>query len=156
MFVKPSSALFLLLSASKLVSASLTVQIGYYAGLVPGLPGPEPSLGCGLWAQATDGTDTVTADFVGTDSQPSDSCPGADVVLFCSRWACPYTMTFGGVLGVVVNSDNSDDQSISIEAATPEGGSTTVTCPWTSETIYSSDSGSLYSTWSCDVSAVQG
>ncbi|KAL6907361.1 hypothetical protein GGI43DRAFT_397180 [Trichoderma evansii] len=109
MFVKSSSALCLLLSASRLASASLTVQIGYYAGLGPGLPWPEPSIGCGLWAQATaDGTNTQVADFVGTDSQPSDSCPGADVALFCGRWGCPFDMTFGGTLALTVNSGNSD------------------------------------------------
>lgn len=155
MFVKPSSALFLLLSASKLASASLTVQIGYYAGLVPGLPGPEPSLGCGLWAQVTDGSDTVTADFVGTDSEPSDSCPGADVVLFCGRWGCPFDMTFAGVLALTVDSDSSDDMSITVTATALNGGTTTVTCPWTEDTIYQSDSGSLFSTWSCDVSSIQ-
>lgn len=155
MFFESSSALFLLLSASRLASASLTVQIGYYAGLVPGLPGPEPSIGCGLWAQATDGSDTATANFVGTENEPTDGCPGADVALFCGRWGCPFDMTFAGVLALTVDSDNSDDKSISVTATGLNGGTATVSCPWATETIYKSDSGSLYSTWSCDVSAVQ-
>lgn len=155
MFIKSSSALCLLLSASNLASASLNAQIGYFAGLVASLPGPEPSLGCGLWAQATDGSDTELADFIGTDSQPSDSCPGADVALFCGRWGCPFDMTFAGVLALTVESDNSDDMSISVTATGLNGGTATVTCPWTIETITSSDSGSIYSTWSCDLGAVQ-
>ncbi|EHK47891.1 uncharacterized protein TrAtP1_000590 [Trichoderma atroviride] len=153
MFVKPSSALFLLLSASRLASASLVAKIGYSAVLVPGLPGPEPGIGCGLWAQASTGSETASGNFGG--NQPTDDCPAADVALFCGRWGCPFQMTFAGVVGLTVNSDNSGDKSISVTAVGLNGGTTTVNCPWTPETISQSDSITIYSAWSCDVSGVQ-
>ncbi|KAH8129737.1 hypothetical protein FP744_10004486 [Trichoderma asperellum] len=155
MFVKSSSALWLLLGASKLASSSLTAQIGYFAGLVPGLPGPDPGIGCGLFAQVTDGSDTEPATFVTSGGEPTDGCPAAEQALFCERWGCPFDMTFDGVVAVTVDSDNSGDKSISVTATGLNGPTTTVSCPWTEETLSSSDSGSLYSTWSCDLSALQ-
>ncbi|KAJ5294899.1 hypothetical protein N7508_009720 [Penicillium antarcticum] len=154
MFKKPLPALALLIHASTLTFAADTVQIGYYAGLVGNLPGPEPSLGCGLWAQVTDGQTTALADFVSSGGVPSDSCPAADLSLFCSRWGCPFVMTFDQVLALTVESDNSGDKSITVSATGLNGPTATVTCPWSIETISKDSSGSLYQTWLCDLSAL--
>ncbi|KAL6910522.1 hypothetical protein GGI43DRAFT_390376 [Trichoderma evansii] len=150
MFVKSSSILLLLLSALRLASAT-TIKIGYSSTLVPGLPGPEPGVGCGMWAEAMDGSDSALADFVTNGSEPTDDCPAADVVLFCQRWGCPFNMIFAQVLVVTVNSDNHDDKSISVTATHLNGPTVTVTCPWVAETISSSDSGGLFAEWSCEV-----
>ncbi|KAK1245176.1 hypothetical protein MKX08_004805 [Trichoderma sp. CBMAI-0020] len=154
MFVQPSSALCLLLSASGLASASLIAKIGYSRVLVPGLPGTQPGIGCGLWAQVSTGSETASATFPNNGS-PTDDCPAADQVLFCGRWGCPLQMLFGGVIGLTVNSDNSGDKSISVTATGLNGNTVNVNCPWTPETISQSDSVTLFSAWSCDVSGVQ-
>ncbi|KAJ5551252.1 hypothetical protein N7461_005950 [Penicillium sp. DV-2018c] len=153
MFTKSLSALALLVHASTLASGELTLQIGYSATVFPTLPGGDPGIGCGLYAVATGNGDTRDATFTG--DEPTDGCPAADKALFCSRWGCPLDMTFGGILAVTVESDNTSDKSITVEATTLEGATTTVTCPWTPVVLSSSDNGSLNQEWVCDLSALQ-
>lgn len=123
MFSKTLSVLALLVYGSELASAAYSVKIGYLATLVPGLPGPEPSDGCGLWAQLSDGSSTSLPDFTNNpDDLPTDDCPAAEIALFCSRWGCPFPMTFnGGAIAVTVESENSDDMSISASASDSSG-----------------------------------
>jgi hypothetical protein len=153
MFTKPLSALALLMQALTLASASLTVQIGYSTTTFPSLPGGDPDIGCGLYAVASGNGDVRDAKFNG--DEPTDGCPAAELSLFCSRWGCPLDMTFGGILAVTVESDNSDDKSISVKGTTLEGKTTTVTCPWSPETISKNDNGALYQEWLCDLSVLQ-
>lgn len=153
MFMKPLSAMVLLTQAATLVSADLTVQIGYSSTTFPTLPGGDPGIGCGLYAVASGNGDTRSAKFTG--KEPTDGCPAGDRALFCSRWGCPLDMTFGGILAVTVESDNGDDKSLSIKGTTLQGKTTTVTCPWSPKTISKSDSGALYQEWLCDLSGLQ-
>jgi hypothetical protein len=156
MFSKILSVLALLVYGSELASAAYSVKIGYLATLVPGLPGPEPSDGCGLWAQLSDGSSTSLPDCTNNpDDLPTDDCPAAEIALFCSRWGCPFPMTFnGGAIAVTVESEISDDMSISASASDSSGARVTVTCPWSPETISENDSEQTVSSWSYDFSSL--
>ena len=155
MFVKSLSGIVLLLHASALASAEMIIKVGYFGGLVPGLPSTEPGVGCGLYMTASGDGGSLSADFL-PDHQPQDDCPAADLALFCSRWGCPFETAFESLILFTVHEDNSDDKSITATALGINGKSTTVKCPWKPVTIASQLGAGLYQEWACDVSATQG
>ncbi|KAF9248727.1 hypothetical protein DTO013E5_1481 [Penicillium roqueforti] len=155
MFIKPLSGIALLLHAAALTSAEFIVKIGYFGGLVPGLPSTEPGVGCGLYMTGIAEGQALSVDFL-PDHQPTDDCPAADLVLFCSRWGCPFETTFEHLVEVTVLSDDSSDKSITVTGLALSGRSATVKCPWTPVTIGSQGGLGLYQEWVCDLSATQG
>ncbi|KAL4874862.1 hypothetical protein BJY04DRAFT_224559 [Aspergillus karnatakaensis] len=149
MFTKLSA--LALLASTQLALADPILRIGYFTGLAPSLPGPEPTIACAFFARLDDSGSSATPTYISNGGEePTDDCPFWENALFCDRWGCPFEMTFADVIDVVVQSDKHDDGSLSVTATGLGGGSKTVSCPKDVQTIIETDFGTTYQTWSCD------
>ncbi|KAL4886609.1 hypothetical protein BJY04DRAFT_177999 [Aspergillus karnatakaensis] len=158
MFSIKSSSLLLLGCASQLqlALADLSLRIGYASSLAASFPGTEPTIGCELLVDMLeDGQGGGKITYLTDDGKaPQDGCPFWENELFCDRWGCPFEMIFSDVIDVVVESDNSDDGTITVSAVGLNGGTKTATCPQAVETVWDNDSGHGYYTWACDLTGL--